>query len=119
MLFLPPSAPDSKDMSPLRFHCGIQSASRRQPVVTKSTMAAEYVAASQATDELMRVAKLVGDLGLPGTPALLRQDNQSTAHTLNNPIEDGKTKYLQIQTHYVRERSARRGDRGRARTCTV
>ena len=84
----------------------IQWASRRQPIVTKSTMAAEYVAASQATDELMHVCKLLHDFGVGTTPVLLRQDNQSTARSLVNPIEDGKTKYLQVRFRYVRERVA-------------
>ena len=80
--------------------------SRRQPIVTKSTTAAEYVAASQATDELMHFTKLLGDLGVLTKPVLLRQDNQATAHSLVNPIEDGKMKYLDIHFHFVRERIA-------------
>jgi hypothetical protein len=36
----------------------------------------------------------------------LRQDNQATARSFVNPIEDGKTKNLQIHFHYVRERIA-------------
>jgi hypothetical protein len=79
-------------------------ASRRQPIVTKSTTAAEFVAASWATDELMHMSKLLVDLGLSAVPVLLQQDNQAIARSLVNPIEDGKTKCLQIHFHYVRER---------------
>jgi hypothetical protein len=78
------------------------SASRRQPIVTKSTTAAEYVGASQATDELMHFTKLLSDLGVRSRPILLRQDNRATAHSLVNPIEDGKMKYLEIHYHVVR-----------------
>jgi hypothetical protein len=80
--------------------------SRRQPIVTKSTMAAEYVAASQATDEVLHFMKLEKDLGIEQDciPMLLKQDNQATARSLVNPIEDGKSKYLDIHFHYVRER---------------
>jgi hypothetical protein len=81
-------------------------ASRRQPIVTKSTTATEVVAASQATDELMHMTKLLDNLGLSTVPVLLRQDNQAPARSLVNPIEDGKTKYLQIHFHYVGERNA-------------
>jgi hypothetical protein len=80
--------------------------SRRQPIVTKSTMAAEHVAASQATDEVLHFMKLEKDLGIEQDciPVLLKQDNQATARSLVNPIEDGKSKYLDIHFHYVRER---------------
>jgi hypothetical protein len=54
----------------------------------------------------MHMSKLLVDLGLSAIPVLLRQDNQATARSLVNPIEDGKTKYLQIHFHYVRERIA-------------
>jgi DNA-binding transcriptional regulator WhiA len=79
--------------------------SRRQPIVTKSTMAAEYVAASQATDQVLHFMKLERDLGIEKDciPMLLKQDNQATARSLVNPIEDGKSKYLDIHFHYVRE----------------
>jgi hypothetical protein len=46
-------------------------ASRRQPIVTKSTTAAEFVAVSQATNELMHLSKLLFDLGLSAVPVLL------------------------------------------------
>jgi hypothetical protein len=80
--------------------------SRRQPIVTKSTMAAEYVAASQATDEVLHFMKLEKDLGIEQDciPMLLKQDNQATARSLVNSIQDGKSKYLDIHFHYVRER---------------
>ena len=79
-------------------------ASRRQPVVKKSTTAAEYVAASMATDEVMHFTKLLADLDIAHKPIPLRQDNQATAHSLVNPVEDGKTKYIEIHYHFVRER---------------
>jgi hypothetical protein len=88
-------------------HSPVAWASRRQPILTKSATAAEFVAASQATDELMHVTKLLlDDLGVSAVPVLLRQDNQATARSLVNPIEDGDTKYLEIHFHYVRERIA-------------
>ena len=59
-----------------------------------------------ATDELMHLTKLLADLGIKTRPILLRQDNQATARSLTNPIEDGKSKYLRVHFHYVRERVA-------------
>jgi hypothetical protein len=81
-------------------------ASRRQPVVTKSTTAAEYIAASMATDELICVGKLLKDFGIETTPILLRVDNAATTAILNNPIENLKSMYLETHFHFVRERVA-------------
>jgi hypothetical protein len=69
-------------------------------------MAAEYMAASQATDELMHVTKLLRDFGVQSKPTILMQDNQATARSLENLIDVGKTKYLSVHFHYVRERVA-------------
>jgi hypothetical protein len=55
--------------------------SRRQAFVTKHRVAAERVAASQATDELVHLVKLETDLEIDQEciPMLLKQDNQATA----------------------------------------
>jgi hypothetical protein len=66
-------------------------------------MAAEYVEASQVTDELMHATKLLGDFGIQSKPNILMQDSQATARSLENLIEDGKTEYLAVHFHYVRE----------------
>jgi hypothetical protein len=43
-------------------------ASRKQPTVTRSTTAAEYVAASMTADEAILVHKILSDLGEPQKP---------------------------------------------------
>jgi hypothetical protein len=72
----------------------VAQASRRQPIVTKSTAAAEFDAASQATDELMHMTRPLDDLGFSAVPTLLRWANQTTAHSLVIRIEDGKSKVV-------------------------
>jgi hypothetical protein len=96
-------------------------ASRQQPVVAKSTTAAEDIAASMATDELICMAtdelicmatdelfcvgKLLKDFGIETTPMLLRVDNAATNASLNNnQIENLKSKYLETPFCFVRER---------------
>jgi hypothetical protein len=70
----------------------VAQASRRQPIITKSAAATEFNAASQATDELMHMTRLLDDLGFSAVPTLLRWANQTTAHSLVTRIEDGKSK---------------------------
>jgi hypothetical protein len=77
--------------------------SKKQPIVTKSTTAAEYVAASLAADEAILIQKTLEDMGIPQSPIPLLQDNTACEALLKNPVESGRTKYLQTHWHYVRE----------------
>jgi hypothetical protein len=79
-------------------------ASKKQPVLATSTMGAEYIAASMATDDALMVIKLLNDFGVPARPLPLFCDNQSTCKVLENPIENGRSKHLDVHWHYVRER---------------
>jgi hypothetical protein len=81
------------------FHWG----SRKQTTLALSTAVAEYVAASVGAQEAVWVAKLLRDLGLPDRPVLMRCDNQATVKIVENPVSDGKTKYVESRYHYVRE----------------
>jgi hypothetical protein len=78
-------------------------ASRKQPTVAKSTTAAEYIAASMTVDEGVLVQKLMTDLGTPQRSISLLCDNTAAECLLKNPIENGRTKYLEIHWHYCRE----------------
>jgi hypothetical protein len=60
-------------------------ASRKQPTVTKSTTAEQYVAASMTADEAILVQKIVHDLGMPQKPIPLLGGN-TAAGCLLNPI---------------------------------
>jgi hypothetical protein len=81
-------------------------AMRKQPIVTKSTTAAEYVAASETTNEATFVAKLLDGLGIQCRPIPLVCDNQAATHLISNPIDNGLSKYLAVHWHFVRERHA-------------
>jgi hypothetical protein len=76
--------------------------SKKQPIVTKSTTAAEYVAASMAADEAILIQKTMEDMGVPQSPIPLLCDNTAAEALLKNPVEKGRTKYLEIHWHYVR-----------------
>jgi hypothetical protein len=77
--------------------------SRKQPKVTNSSTAAEYVAASMTADEAILVQKILSDLVKPQKPIPLLCENTAAKCLLKNPIENGKTKYLDVHWHYCRE----------------
>jgi hypothetical protein len=85
--------------------------------VAKSTMAAEYVAASVPSDDAMPLLELLDDVGIASRPLPLICDNVAASQVLPNLIENAKMKCLSTHFHAVRERSVR-GDLlvGEART---
>ena len=80
-------------------------ASRRQPTVTLSTTEAKYVAASQATKEALWLQKLLLDIKEEVTkPTVLNIDNQSSIKLIRNPEFHNRTKHIDVQYHFVREK---------------
>jgi hypothetical protein len=75
--------------------------SKKQPVLAKSTCTAEYTAASMTTDEALMAIKLLNDFGVPARPLPLLSDIQSTCKVLENPIENGESKHLDVHWHNV------------------
>jgi hypothetical protein len=78
----------------------------RQSTVAKSTMIAEYYAASSAADEAMYFRTLLQELGYADVPTPLMCDNRSAVTILGTPVVNDKSRYAAINAHYVRERVA-------------
>jgi hypothetical protein len=78
----------------------------RQSTVAKSTMIAEYYAASGAADEAVYFRTLIQELGYPDVPAPLMCDNESAINILGTPVINDKSRYAATSAHYVRERVA-------------
>lgn len=80
-------------------------ASQRQKSVSLSTTEAEYIAASEAVKELVWVKSLFQDL-LPEKQlnAVLLMDNQSALKLVKNPQFHKRTKHVDIQYHFIREK---------------
>jgi hypothetical protein len=79
----------------------------RQSAVAKSTMIAEYYAASSAADESVYFRNLLRELGYNLGPIPLCRDDRSASAIIEEPIVCDKSKYAEIHAHYVRERVAR------------
>jgi hypothetical protein len=77
--------------------------SKKQTIIAKSTAVAEVIAQSFAADQAVIAIKICHDLGSRVMPVPLLCDNWTTAGNLNNPVESGATKYIDLQWLYVRE----------------
>jgi hypothetical protein len=73
--------------------------SKKQPIMTKSTTAVEYVAASMAADEAILIQKTLEDMGTPQSPIPLLCDNTAAEALLKNPIDTGRTKQGMANKH--------------------
>ena len=79
--------------------------SRRQQCTTLSTTEAEYVAACEATKEIVWMRNLLNHIGLPQPePTTLLCDNQSAIRLVKNPEFHRRTKHKYVQFHFIREK---------------
>jgi len=85
--------------------CLISWGSRKQSVVTLSTAEAEYIAASNAAQEICYLRRLLADLGFAQrAPTLMMEDNQGVIACLIDPAYSGKLKKnLDVRFHLVRQ----------------
>ena len=81
--------------------------SRRQATVAKSSTEAEYVALSQATQEVVWLRRLLVDLGMKvNSPTMILEDNQGAIDLSRNPKHHNRTKHIDVSYHFTRERMA-------------
>lgn len=81
--------------------------SKKQRIVSRSSTEAEYRAVANTTSELAWIESLLREIGfsLAATPTLWC-DNLSTTYLTSNPIFHSRTKHLELDFHFVRERVA-------------
>jgi histone deacetylase 1/2 len=82
---------------------------RKQATVSRSSTEAEYKALANATAELMWVQKLLTELQISHPPAArLWCDNLGAKYLSANPVFHARTKHIEIDFHFVRERVAQK-----------
>jgi hypothetical protein len=81
--------------------------SRLQPTVAVSTAEAEYMAAAAAVKEALWLRKLFACFGMNVTPVHMFCDNQAAIKLIKHPIASLRSKHIDVQHHFVRERAAR------------
>jgi histone deacetylase 1/2 len=81
----------------------------KQPTVSRSSTEAEYKSVANATAEIMWVQSLLKELGIfLKHPLSLWCDNLSATYLAVNPIFHARTKHIEVDYHFVRERVARK-----------
>jgi histone deacetylase 1/2 len=82
---------------------------RKQATVSRSSTEAEYKSLANATAEVMWVQTLLNELGIPHPPAArLWCDNIGATYLSSNPIFHARSKHIEVDFHFVRERVARK-----------
>lgn len=78
--------------------------SSRQKCVSRSTTESEYIAASDAVQEVVWMRTFLREIGIQlNGPTPLYVDNQSTIRLVNNAEHHKRTKHIDIKYHYIRE----------------
>ncbi|MCO5582565.1 hypothetical protein L7F22_036462 [Adiantum nelumboides] len=77
--------------------------SHLQNCTTMSTTEVEYVAASEASKEAIRLSCLVSDFGISADTPTLHCDSQSAIMLAKNPVFHAKTKHISVKYHFSQD----------------
>jgi transposase InsO family protein len=90
-------------------HNAITWSAKKQATVSRSSTESEYRALAIASAELCWVRSLLKDLGIYlSDPPILWCDNVSALAIASNPVFHARTKHIEVDFHFVRERVLRK-----------
>ncbi|XP_028109674.1 uncharacterized protein LOC114308301 [Camellia sinensis] len=84
----------------------ISWSAKKQPTVSRSSSEAEYRALAQTSAELSWIRMLLANLHISVPVPTLWCDNLSAIAMSNNPVFHARTKHIEVDYHFVRERVA-------------
>lgn len=83
----------------------ISWSSKRQPTVSRSSAEAEYRGVANAVAEATWLRNLLLELNIPLRQAsVVYCDNVSAVYLSDNPVQHQRTKHIEIDLHFVREK---------------
>ena len=78
--------------------------SKRQNVVARSSVEAEFRAMAQDVCELLWIKLLITDLKLKCADSIkLYCDSKATINIAQNPVQHDRTKHIEIDRHFIKE----------------
>lgn len=79
--------------------------SKKQNVVSRSAVEAEYRGMAQGICELLWLRLLLTEIGSEvGGPMQLYCDNQAARAIANNPVQHDRTKHVEVDRHFIKEK---------------
>lgn len=86
----------------------ISWSSSKQKTVSRSSAESEYRGLTNGAAEIIWVVSVLQELGITlPSPPLLLCDNISATHIANNPVMHQRTKHIEIDQHFAREKILR------------
>lgn len=80
--------------------------SKKQPTISLSSMEAEYISGTSATQQIVWLRSLLSDLGFQQNEAtVLYVDNQSAIGLAQDPRFHNRSKHIDVKFHYIREKT--------------
>lgn len=79
--------------------------SKKQSTVSRSSAEAEYRAMASAASEVTWLVRLLEEMGVTNLkPITLHCDNQSALHIARNPVFHERTKHIELDCHFTRDK---------------
>lgn len=79
--------------------------SKKQAIVAKSSTKSEYRALSSASSEISWLQSLLSELDIVKLPTpVLWCDNQSAGDLAKNPVFHSRSKHIELDVHYIRDK---------------
>jgi hypothetical protein len=77
--------------------------SKKQKIISLSSMEAEYIALTDAVKEGKWLKKFEVEVDRKDTTLVILEDNQSAIKTANNKIINDRSKHIDVRYHFIRE----------------